>query len=69
MRMTTSSQIQSTDGHPHSHTHSQLSEICITMQGYGEVRGCENTKVSWYPRQPLPTFAKKRESTARLAAL
>lgn len=65
MAMTTSSQIQSTDGHPHSHTHSQLSEVCIIMQGVREVRGCENSKVTWYPRKPLPTSAKSMVLVSR----
>lgn len=40
--------------------HMLLSEICITMtmQGYRKVRGCENSKMTWYPRQLLPTLAK-----------
>lgn len=37
--MVTTSKIQPTDGHPHSHTCSQTSEICITltMKGYRKV--------------------------------
>lgn len=50
-----------TDGHPHSHTCSQLPLRFVSlmmMRGYRKVRGCENSKVTWYPRQPLPTSAK-----------
>lgn len=50
-----------TDGHPHSHTCSRLRLRFVSlmmMRGYRKVRGCENSKVTWYPRQPLPTSAK-----------
>lgn len=53
-----SSKIQPTDGHPHSYT--KPAEFCVTliMQGYRKVKGCENSKITRYPRQLLPTPSK-----------